>query len=114
MSCTELNVEIIAVNTPASGGIFQAGSVLVLNCTVKGQSENLSYKWSVTGNVEPNCANTNMECVVDVSSTTSLLNVGKPHLYSYYAGVYKCTVNETGRPKSTDEDEFTVSVTGEL
>ena len=113
----ELNVTVSAVYTPAPGedpeklgpNEFTAGSELTLNCTVKGHSGALTYTWSVTGNPEtPDCTG----CNIDTSSTTSLLALGQNALYSYFAGVYTCTVNESGRPDSGNSDDFNVTVVG--
>ena len=113
---TELNVTISANYTPAPGedpgelgpNEFTTGSVLSLNCAVQGNSGDLTYTWSVMGNpLTPGCGS----CDIDTSSTTSTLTVGRP-LYSYYAGIYTCTVSESGRPDSHSSDDFTVRVVG--
>ena len=110
---------VSAVYTPAPGEVpgeldlnqFTAGSLLNLTCSVEGHSEGLSYSWSVSGNPStPGC----YSCYTDTLSTTSALIVGKPLLYSYYAGNYTCTVTETGRPNSMNSDNFTVTVDGEF
>ena len=108
-----------AVYTPAPGEVpgelgpnqFTAGSSLSLTCSVEGHSdsEDLSYSWSVSGNPNtPNCGSCGTP-----SSTTSTLIVGRP-LYSYRAGNYTCTVNETSRPDSGSSDVFSVAIVGEL
>ena len=114
--CTELSVRVTADYRPAGGegelgpNLFTAGSLLSLNCSVQGHSGNLSYSWSVRHNsTTPDC----YSCDVDTSSTDPTLTVGNPHLFSYYAGVYTCTVNETGRSASTNSEDFTVTVVGE-
>ena len=91
--------------------VFTAGSNLTLNCTVKGHSGGLTYAWSVTGNpATPDCTG----CNIDTSSTTSLLALGRPALYSYFPGVYTCTVSESGRPDSGNNNDFTVTVVGKF
>ena len=111
-----------AVYTPAPGEVpgelgpnqFTAGSLLNLTCSVEGHSDSgdLGYSWSVSGNPStPGCTD---RCGIDTSSTTSTLIVGKPHLYSYHAGNYTCTVSETGRSDSTNNATFPVTVIGEL
>ena len=113
---TELNVTISAGYTPAPGedpvelrpNEFTAGSALSLECIVQGDSGDITYTWSVMGNPPtPGCTS----CPT-ASSTTSTLTVGSP-LYSYRAGVYTCTVSESGRPDSDNSDDFTVKVVGE-
>ena len=110
---------VSAVYTPAPGedpeilgpNEFTAGSELTLNCTIKGHSGGLTYTWSVTGNpATPDCTG----CNIDTSSTTSLLALGRPALYSYFPGVYTCTVNESGRPDSGNSNAFTVTVLGKI
>ena len=105
--------------TPAPGedpteldpNTFTAGSLLELECVVMGSSYNLAYKWSVTDNFVPkNCD----RCDIDLSSTTSTLIVGRPHLQSYYAGNYTCNVSETDRPDTNNNADFSVTVVGEL
>ena len=78
---------------------FTAGSLLTLNCLVHGNSSELSYRWSVSGSpsTPPDCYG----CSINLSST---LTVGKPPLYSYYAGVYRCTASEAGRYDSGNSD----------
>ena len=108
---------ISANYTPVSGedpgelgpNVFRAGTTLSLNCIVQGNSGDLMYTWSVMENPDtpPECTG----CGIDTSSTTSLLTVGRP-LYSYFAGVYTCTVTESGRPDSNNSDDFTVRVVG--
>ena len=89
---------------------FTAGSLLSLNCSVQGNTGPVSYIWSVRENPStPGCSG----CNIDTSSTEPTLTVGNPQLYSYYAGVYTCTVSETGRPDSTNSEDFTVTVVGE-
>ena len=117
--CLELNVTISADYTAAPGeepgklgpSEFIAGSVLSLNCIVQGNSsEDLTYTWSVMGNPDtPGCTS----CDIDTSSTTSTLTVGSP-LTSYFAGIYTCTVSESGRPDSDNSDDFTVTVVGKV
>ena len=117
MCNAELNVTVSAVYRPAPGEApgelgpneFTAGSELTLNCSVHGNSNELSYRWSVSGSSStPGC----YYCVIDLSSTTSTLTVGKPPLYSYYAGVYTCTVSKAGRSDSGNSYGFTVTVVG--
>ena len=117
MCNAELNVTVSAVYRPAPGEApgelgpteFTAGSELTLNCLAQGNSSELSYRWSVSGNPStPGCTG----CDIDLSSTTSTLTVGKPPLYSYYAGVYTCTASETGRFDSGTSYDFTVTVVG--
>ena len=76
---TELNVTLSAIYTPAPGGNseklgsneYLAGSALLLNCTVEGNSSSLMYKWSVMENLPtPDCSE--MKCNIDTSSTTSV------------------------------------------
>ena len=116
-SCTELNVTVSAVYRPAPGEApgelgpneFTAGSELTLNCLAQGNSNELSYRWSVSGNSStPDC----YYCDIDLSSTTSTLAVEKPPLYSYYAGVYTCNASETGRSDSGNSYGFNVTVVG--
>ena len=89
---------------------FTAGSELTLNCLVLGNSGVVSYRWSVSGNPSTDCKDDG--CDIDLSSTTSTLTVGKPPLYSYYAGVYTCTASEAGRFGSGNSTNFTVTVVG--
>ena len=112
-----LNVTVSAVYTPAPGEVpgklgpdeFTAGSVVSLKCVVEGQSGDVSYSWSLTGNpITPGCS----RCSVDTSSTTSTLYLGVFSLYSYYAGNYTCSVGERGRPNS-HSSSFTVKIVGE-
>ena len=113
----ELNVTISADYNPAPGEVpgelganeFTAGSELTLNCIVLGNSGDLTYEWSVPATTT-GCT----ECVIDTPSPpTSTLTLGKPALFSYYAGVYTCTVTESGRPESSgNNDTFTVTVVG--
>ena len=117
---TELKVTVSADYRPAPGEApgelgpneFTAGSELTLNCLAQGNSSELSYKWSVSGNpsTPPDCTG----CDIDLSSTGSTRLVGKPPLYSYYAGVYTCTVSEAGRSDSGNGDNFTVTVVGKM
>ena len=87
---------------------FTAGSRLSLNCLVLGNSGVVSYSWSVSGNPSTTgCTG----CDIDLSSTTSTLTVGKPPLYSYYAGVYWCTASEDSFG-SVNSANFTVNVVG--
>ena len=86
---------------------FTAGSVLSLNCIVQGDSGDLTYTWSVMGNPPtPGC----VACPIALSTTSTLI-VGSP-LTSYRAGIYTCTVSESGRPDSDNSDDFTVRVVG--
>ena len=119
MCNAELNVTVSAVYRPAPGeapgelgpNMFTAGSELTLNCLAQGNSSELSYKWSVSENPStPGCDNNG--CAIDLSSTTSTLTVGKPPLYSYYAGVYTCKASEAGRSDSGYIANFTVTVVG--
>ena len=90
---------------------FTAGRVLSLNCIVQGNSsEDLTYTWSVKGNPDtPGCN----VCGIDTSSTTSTLTVGRP-LTSFFAGIYTCTVSESGRSDSDNSDDFNVTVVGNV
>ena len=117
----ELNVTISADYTPAPGELgpnkFTAGSELTLNCIVHGNSGGLTYEWSVEDNPDTTASGCTNCIVIDTSSppTTSSLTVGQPALYSYYAGVYTCTVTESGRPDSSgNSDNFTVTVVGKM
>ena len=119
MCNAELNVTVSAVYRPAPGeapgelgpNVFTAGSRLSLNCLAQGNSDKLSYEWTVSENPStPTC--TDPQCVIDLSSTTSTLTVGKPPLYSYYAGVYTCNASEAGRSDSGNIANFTVTVVG--
>ena len=113
---------VSALYKPAPGEVpgelgpnqFTAGSDLTLNCSVEGHSGALSYMWSLTGNPSIMCYSYYYACDIDTSSTTSTLVVGRPPLLSYYAGNYTCTVNETGRPASSNAYNFSVTVIGEL
>ena len=117
--CAELNVTVSADYRPAPGEVpgklgpneFTAGSNLTLNCSVHGNSNELSYRWSVSGNPSTTDCKDN-GCDIDLSSTTSPLTVGKPPLYSYYAGIYTCTVSEAGRFDSGNSDDFKVTIFG--
>ena len=116
---TELNVTISVDYTVAPGedpgelgpNEFTAGSILTLNCIVEGNSSAVTYTWSVMGNPTPpsQCD----KCHIDTSSTTSRLTVGRP-LYSHLAGIYTCTVSETGRPDSNSSVDYIVTVVGEM
>ena len=87
---------------------FTAGSILILNCTVQGKSGTLSYEW---GNRDtPGCRMYNITGPLPHSST---LRLGQPALNSYHAGIYTCTVSESGRPDSGNSDTFPVTVVGE-
>ena len=116
---TELNVTVSALYEPAPGEVpgelgpnqFTPGSDLTLNCLVEGHSGALSYTWSLTGNPSTSGC---YSCSIDISSTTSTLVVGRPTLLSYYAGNYSCTVSEIGRPASSNRDNFSLTVIGEL
>ena len=90
---------------------FTAGSLLFLNCSGLGVTGPVSYSWSVRDNPStPGCT----WCNIDLLPTTpSTLTVGIPHLFSYYTGVYTCTVRESGRSDSINSDDFTVTVIGE-
>ena len=109
---------IIEEYNPAPGEVLgelgpTAGSELTLNCMVHGNSGDLTYEWSVSDNPDTTgCTN----CVIDTSSpTTSTLTVGDPALYSYYAGIYTCTVTEDDGPEdSGNNDDFTVTVVGKM
>ena len=89
---------------------FTAGSDLTLNCSVEGHSGALNYTWSLTGNASTSDC---YSCNINTSSTTSTLVVGRPELYSYYAGNYTCTVSESGRSNSGNSHTFPVNVVGE-
>ena len=91
---------------------FIAGSLLSLICFVQGHTGPVSYSWSVRDNLSTPGCNEN-RCDIDTSSTEPTLTVGNPHLLSYNAGVYTCTVSETGRSDSTNSEDFTVTVVGE-
>ena len=117
----ELNVTTSANYTPAPGEVpgelgpnrFTAGSNLTLYCIVHGESGDLTYVWSVRDN--PNTTDCTNCVVIDTSSppTTSSLTLGQPSLNSYFAGIYTCTVTESGRPASSGNiDNFIVAVVG--
>ena len=93
---------------------FTAGSELTLNCSVQGNTGVVSYCWSVSGNPStPGCTSCDIYISSTTStSTTSTLTVGKPPLYSYYAGVYWCTASEDGSFGSVNSANFTVTVVG--
>ena len=108
---------VSALYTPAHGedpeelgpNEFTAGSQLTLNCTVQGNSSGLTYAWSISGN------STNSDCTrcnIDLSPNAPTLTLGQPALNSYFAGIYTCTVSESGRPDSGNSDDFTVTVFG--
>ena len=119
MCNAELNVTVSTVYRPAPGEApgelgpneFTAGSRLSLNCLVHGNSDELSYKWTVSENPSTSGCDNN-GCAIDLSSTTSSLAVGKPPLYSYYSGVYTCTVSEAGRSDSGNSFGFNITVVG--
>ena len=91
---------------------FTAGTAPSLNCIVQGNSsKNLSYTWSVMRNPDIPQECSYYDCYIDVSSTTSTLSLGAP-IISYRAGIYTCTVSESGRPDSDNSDDFTVRVVG--
>ena len=92
---------------------FTAGSELTLNCTVHGNSGAVTYVWSVKDN--PDTKNCDDCVIIDILSppSTSSLTVRKPALFSYYAGVYTCTVTVSGKLYgSGNNDNFTVAVVG--
>ena len=119
MLLIELNVKIRAVYNPAPGdnadsfgpNTFTAGSNLELQCIAMGNSGDLQYNWSVNPNVIPIKCIVN-QCHIDVTSNTFILTVGRPHLQSYYAGNYSCTVSENDTPTSRNSHEFPVKVVG--
>ena len=90
---------------------FTAGSILILNCTVQGDSGTLTYEWSVTENPDtPDCE----DCTtIGTPPHTSTLRLAELALNSYHAGIYTCTVSESGRPDSENSDNVTVTVVGE-
>ena len=90
-----------------SGDMLTAGGDLILHCNVMGNSRILTYEWSVMDS--PTTSESCTSCSVDTTSTTSTLMVG---IYSYNAGIYTCTVNETGKPLSTNNDTFSVKFVG--
>ena len=116
---TELSVTISIEYTATPGedpgklgpNEFTAGSLLSLNCIVEGASGDVTYSWSVMRNPTPPpvCG----DCDIDTSSTTPTLPVGRP-LHSHHAGTYTCTVNETGRPDSSNSGDYIVTVVGEM
>ena len=116
----EVNVTISADYNPAPGEVpgelgpnkFTAGSELTLNCIVHGNSGALTYVWSVMGN--PDTTDCDDCVIIDTSSpTTSTLSLGQPALYSYFAGIYTCTVTESDGPEgSRNTENFTVAVVG--
>ena len=117
--CTELNVTISVNYTAVPGedpgklgpNEFTAGSILSLNCIVEGTKGSVTYSWSLRGNPTPptECH----RCNIDTSSTTSSLPLWSP-LYSHFAGTYTCTVSETGRPDSSNSNDYTVTIVGEM
>ena len=92
-----------------SGDKFKTGGDLTLHCDVLGNSGSVSYKWSVMNNTVPSSCTHAKQCSIDTKSTTSTLMVG---IYSYNAGIYTCTVSETGKPLSTNNDTFSVVFEG--
>ena len=89
---------------------FTAGSQLSLTCIIQGNSSGtLTYTWSVMGNSPtPGCT----YCRI-ASSTTSTLTISVVGpLRSYHAGIYTCTVSESGRPESENSDDFSIRVVG--
>ena len=115
---TELNVTIRPNYRPAPGkdpgemgpNNFTAGSVLSLDCDVQGNSGSVGYEWTVTGNPHTTGCTA---CAIS-SSSTSTLRLAQFALTSYHAGVYTCTVSESGRPDSGNSDTFTVRVVGKF
>ena len=91
---------------------FTAGSVLILNCTVQGNSGTLTYEWSVTGN--PDTSDCRSCTTIGPQPHSSTLRLAERALNSYHAGIYTCIVSENGRPDSGNSDTFTVTVVGEL
>ena len=91
---------------------FTAASILILNCAVLGNSGTLTYEWSVTGN--PNTSDCEDCTTIGTPPYSSTLSLAQPALNSYHAGIYTCTVSESGRPDSGNSDDFTVTVVGEL
>ena len=94
---------------------FTAGSELTLNCIVHGESGALTYEWSVRDN--PDTTDCDDCVIIDTSSPppTSTLTLGQPSLNSYFAGIYTCTVTESGGPGSSgNSDDFTVTVVGKM
>ena len=86
---------------------FTAGSILILNCTVLGNSGTLTYEWSMTEN--PNTSDCHSCTVIGTQPHSSTLRLAKEALNSYHAGIYTCTVSETGRDNN---DDFNVTVVG--
>ena len=88
---------------------FTAGGILSLTCMAQGASGNLTYSWSVAGNPEtpPDCT-----CNINTTPTTPTLEVG-PLLQSFRAGIYTCTVSESGRLSSESSEDFSVVLVGE-
>ena len=101
-----MNVTVSANYTAAPGedpdidlspNEFTAGSILSLKCAVQGNiSGNLTYTWS-------SCS---------LSPDVATLRLAQPALNSYHAGIYTCTVSESGRPDSGNSDDFNVTVVG--
>ena len=87
--------------------MLTAGGDLILHCNVMGNSTSLTYDWSVMDS--PTTSESCRSCSVDTTSTTSKLMVG---IYSYNAGIYTCTVNEPGKPLSTNSHIFSVKFVG--
>ena len=114
---TELNATVSANYTAVPGenpddlgpNEFTAGSILILNCIVQGNNGSLTYKWSVTGN--PNTSDCSRCTIIGPQPHTSTLRLAEPALNSYHAGIYTCTVSESGRP---DSGHFAVTVVGEI
>ena len=114
-----INVTIKAVYTPAPGedpgklGLnqFTEGSLLILNCSVDGNSADLSYSWSVSGNpsTPEDCG---VKCDISTSST-SIQTLGKPALNPYHAGVYTCTVAQINKPENRNSMDIPITVVGE-
>ena len=113
-------MSVSAIYTPASGenleylspNEFTAGSKLVLQCGVEGNTNSLYYTWHLKENIPTESCDLD-RCAIDLSSTTSTLTLGNPPLLSYYAGNYTCNVSETDRPSAHNSDEFSVNVVGE-
>ena len=90
---------------------FTAGSILILDCAVQGNSGTLTYGWSVTGNPDTSYCR---DCtIIGPQPHSSTLRLAQPALNSYHAGIYTCIVSESGRPDSGNSDTFTVTVVGE-
>ena len=116
----ELNVTVSANYTAAPGedpddlgpNEFTAGSILILNYTVLGNSGTLTYEWSVTEN--PDTSDCRRCTIIGPQPHTSTLRLAEEALNSYHTGIYTCIVSESGRPDSGNSDDFTVTVVGEL